>query len=463
MKPVVSIIVPVYNAEKYLKRCVDSILRQDYRDFELLLMDDGSSDGSAEICDGYERADSRVRVIHKENTGVSDTRNQALDQAQGKFIQFLDSDDWIVPEATRLLVRSMEEYDCDMVISDFYRVAGERLAQKGDIEEDKVMNRQEFAACMIENPADFYYGVLWNKMFRRSIIEKYHIRMDTSLSWCEDFLFNLEYIRHAESFYALQVPIYYYLKRKGSLVSQGATVNNTLKMKIGLFEYYNEFYKDVYDQEDYANIRLQVYSFLWSAAKDGGVPIAILPGSKKLGEERHRIQREEVEGDGAVIGQYRFRRLFQYELDIAARKNGLTLEEALLLSALSQMKSCDGARRLGEVAGVGQPKLFLNMQKLEKKKLITQDTEKEETEDFEKTGKEKRAKEKANKEKTSIRLTAEGEKICRDFEQVEADLRAVCTAGFSEEECRRFDDLKERMETNMIRFMVKEVWEEEQG
>lgn len=187
MKPVVSIIVPVYNAEKYLKRCVDSILRQDYRDFELLLMDDGSSDGSAEICDGYERADSRVRVIHKENTGVSDTRNQALDQAQGKFIQFLDSDDWIVPEATRLLVRSMEEYDCDMVISDFYRVAGERLAQKGDIEEDKVMNRQEFAACMIENPADFYYGVLWNKMFRRSIIEKYHIRMDTSLSWCEDF------------------------------------------------------------------------------------------------------------------------------------------------------------------------------------------------------------------------------------------------------------------------------------
>ena len=98
MEPTVSIIVPVYNAEKYLKRCVDSILSQDYRDFELLLMDDGSSDGSAEICDGYERADSRVHVVHKENTGVSDTRNQALDMARGTFIQFLDSDDWIVPE-----------------------------------------------------------------------------------------------------------------------------------------------------------------------------------------------------------------------------------------------------------------------------------------------------------------------------------------------------------------------------
>ena len=153
MEPKVSIIVPVYNAQEYLKRCVDSILSQDYRDFELLLMDDGSKDTSGEICDAYAQQDGRVRVIHKENTGVSDTRNQALELARGTFLQFLDSDDWIVPEATRLLVRSMEEYNCDMVISDFYRVSGERLAQKGDIEEDKVMSRQEFASYMIENPA----------------------------------------------------------------------------------------------------------------------------------------------------------------------------------------------------------------------------------------------------------------------------------------------------------------------
>ena len=150
MEQLVSIIVPVYNAEKYLKRCVDSILAQDYPHFELLLMDDGSSDGSGEICDAYAKADDRVRVVHKENSGVSDTRNQALDLAKGTYVQFLDSDDWIVPEATRLLVRSMEEYNCDMVISDFYRVSGERLAQKGDIEEDKVMSRQEFASYMIE-------------------------------------------------------------------------------------------------------------------------------------------------------------------------------------------------------------------------------------------------------------------------------------------------------------------------
>ena len=112
------------------------------------------------------------------------------------------------------------------------------------------------------------------------------------------------------------MPIYYYLKRRGSLVSQGASITNTVRMKSNIFEYYNEFYKDVYEDKDYADIRLQVYSFLWAAAKDGGV----LPGSKKLGEERRRITREEVEGNGAVIGQYRFRRLYEYELDLAAQK-----------------------------------------------------------------------------------------------------------------------------------------------
>ena len=100
MEPKVSIIVPIYNAQEYLKRCVDSILSQDYRDFELLLMDDGSKDASGEICDAYAQQDGRVRVIHKENSGVSDTRNQALELARGTFLQFLDSDDWIVPEAT---------------------------------------------------------------------------------------------------------------------------------------------------------------------------------------------------------------------------------------------------------------------------------------------------------------------------------------------------------------------------
>lgn len=243
MNPVLSIIVPVYNAENYLNRCVDSILNQEYADFELILADDGSTDSSGDICDSYAVRDPRVRVIHKANSGVSDTRNQAMAQARGTYIQFLDSDDWITPDASKLLVRTAENYHCDLVVADFYRVSGNRVSHKGDIEDDVVLTREGYAAHMMENPADFYYGVIWNKLYRRDIIEKNHLKMNTELNWCEDFLFNLEYILHAETFFALQTPIYYYVKTKGSLVSQNATLLNTVRTKLTVFEYYNQFYK----------------------------------------------------------------------------------------------------------------------------------------------------------------------------------------------------------------------------
>ena len=102
--PAVSIIVPVYNAEDYLGRCVDSILGQEFQDFELLLVNDGSTDSSGKICDDYAAKDKRVYVIHKNNTGVSDTRNMAISHAKGKYLQFVDSDDWLTPDATKLMV-----------------------------------------------------------------------------------------------------------------------------------------------------------------------------------------------------------------------------------------------------------------------------------------------------------------------------------------------------------------------
>ena len=251
MNPTVSIIVPVYNAESSLSRCVDSILGQEYQDFELLLADDGSTDRSGSICDAYAASDSRVKVIHKSNTGVSDTRNTAISHACGTYLQFLDSDDWITPDATKLFVRAVENTQCDMVIADFYRVVGERVSHKGDIDDNSVLTREEFAGHMMKNPADFYYGVIWNKLYRRDIVEKYNLRMNTELSWCEDFLFNLEYILHAETFYTLKAPVYYYVKTKGSLVSQSATIVNSVRMKLTVFEYYNRFYKHVLDEKEY--------------------------------------------------------------------------------------------------------------------------------------------------------------------------------------------------------------------
>lgn len=369
MKPTVSIIIPVYNAEQTVQRCVDSVLRQEYTDFELILVDDGSIDSSGAILDRYAQRDRRVRVIHKKNTGVSDSRNMAIAQAEGTYLQFLDSDDWITPDATKLLVRAVREHPCDLVISDFYRVVGERVSQKGDIDDTAVLSREEFAAHMMENPADYYYGVLWNKLYRRRIISAHKLRMDRDISWCEDFMFNLEYIRYAKSFYALQVPIYYYVKRKGSLANQNISISKTVRMKLTVFEYYNQFYKTVLDESEYEKSRLKVYKFLFDAAQDGVVPPSILPGSKRLGNERVAVR---VPGGGGILQKsLRDRKRLEYYLESAALKNDLTLADALVLLCLSPEGSVTASRReLAELTGLSRGALSVSLQKLNSKELL---------------------------------------------------------------------------------------------
>ena len=339
MKPTVSIIVPVYNAEKFLNRCVDSILGQEYRDFELILVDDGSRDMSGSICDAYAKTDERVVVIHKENSGVSDTRNQGIERAKGTYLQFVDSDDWLTPDATKLMVRAAEEHGCDMVISDFYRVVGDMVSRKGDIESDCVIDREEFASFMMENPADYYYGVLWNKLYRRSLVEAHGIRMDAKLSWCEDFLFNLEYVRYATTFYALRTPVYYYVKTKGSLVNQKISFARTVEMKLAMFECYNDFFKHVLDEDAYERKRLQVYHFLVDAAKDGFVFPATIPGTQKLGEERSQALQEVISEDGIIVEKYRDRKLLERYLESVALKYDMTLAELSLRVTLSSTGS----------------------------------------------------------------------------------------------------------------------------
>ena len=118
----VSLIIPIYNAQTYLRRCLTSAMEQTFQDMEIILVNDGSTDGSLDICREYEKKDPRFRVIDKENTGVSDSRNQAINAAHGIYLQFLDSDDWLTPDATEIFVHAALKYDCDLVITDFYRV-----------------------------------------------------------------------------------------------------------------------------------------------------------------------------------------------------------------------------------------------------------------------------------------------------------------------------------------------------
>ena len=438
MAPTVSIIVPVYNAEKTIGRCVDSILGQQYTDFELLLVDDGSRDGSGAICDSYALADSRVQVIHKENTGVSDTRNIGISRAAGVYLQFLDSADWITPDATKLLVETARDHDCDLVISDFYRVVGERVSRKGDIDEDRVLTREEYAAHMMEQPADFYYGVLWNKLYRRDIVESHRLRMDPELSWCEDFMFNLEYIRHAQRFYALQVPIYYYVKTKGSLASQSLSISKTIRMKLMLFEYYNQFYKSVLDEDEYEKSRLKVYRFLVDAAGDGAVPPTILPGSKKLGDERVSICPEALSGEGVLADSFRERKLLEQYLESAALKNGLSLPEARLLLALEQITSVSSRKNLADFLGVSRSVLSMNLQKLTSKGLIrAEDVRDGET----------------AKRQFQVAILPDARPVLEDLAAAQQGYIEAHLTGFTGEEAEQFALLMEKARANTRRAL----------
>ena len=439
MNPKVSIIIPIYNAEKHLRRCVDSVLKQDFEDFELILMNDGSRDSSGMICDTYAEKDERVRVVHKENSGVSDTRNQAMTLARGEYLQFLDSDDWITPDATGLLVRMAKEHDCEMVIADFYRVIGERLSPKGKIREDGILSREDFAMEMMENPADFYYGVLWNKLYRRDIIEKNNLCMDKDISWCEDFIFNMEYIRHVKQVYALHVPMYYYVKTPGSLVSQGTSISKTIRMKRTVFKCYKEFYKEVFKEEDYEKIRLQVYRFLIDAAGDGAVGPTILPGSMKLGNERISVSLNVAEGVGILFDTYREGKLLDRYLETVAIKYDLSFEDVKLIFYLSQADEGCTLKEMSDVTQIKRRKLITSIQKLISKEYIKLKTPVD--------------LEKKKGAKVECEFLNNAESIIFDLLTAKSTYLQVKYSGFTEEEIEQYEVLAARMRENVQRAL----------
>lgn len=431
MSTKVSIIIPVYNAEKQLERCIESVLKQDYTDFELLLINDGSSDKSGDICERYATSDARIRVVHKENTGVSDSRNLGISMAKGEFLQFLDSDDWITPEATGLLVRGAEKFNCEMVIAEFYRVVGERLARKGDIQEDIVMDREEFAVHMMNNPADFYYGVLWNKLYRRDIIVDNALRMDKEISWCEDFIFNMQYIRYVKKVYALQVPIYYYVRTKGSLVSQGMSISKTIQMKRTVFKCYKEFYKEVFNEEDYEKCKLRVYRFLIDVAGDDRVPLGVFPSSLKLGNERLSMKMSLSEGTGLFWDSFCEKKLLERYLEIVALKRDLMLEDVKLLYFMGHADEIGDTKEVASILGIKRSKLMLSLQRLVNREILEVPGWKEDS------------------PKLELRFGEKAEEVLVDILEAKNSYEQIKYAGLSEEEIEQYDLLTEKIKGNI--------------
>ena len=210
----ISIIVPIYHVEKYLRRCLDSILGQTYKNFELLLVDDGSPDNCGAICDEYAQRDSRIKVIHKENGGLSSARNVALDVATGDYVMFVDSDDWVEPDFCMQALRMIDEHNVQVVAFGHRCVS----ADNGEIQnritkEPRIVDSSEAIRHLILRD-DAIYNFSWNKIYKRSLFE--NIRYPLGLLH-EDDAVTYQLIAKAKKIYVSDVILYNYLIRKDSI------------------------------------------------------------------------------------------------------------------------------------------------------------------------------------------------------------------------------------------------------
>lgn len=209
----ISIIVPVYNAEQYLEKCLDSILAQTYSELEIILVDDGSTDTSGTICDAYAARDSRIIVHHQKNTGQAGARNYGLDIAKGEYIGFVDSDDWVAPEMYETMLACLLRHQADVVVCSRFSVRGGNIKQSfgTNVAEETVMDTEEAVRRFLTYRA--IDSSVWDKLYKRSCVQKVRFPLGYI---CEDVPFVYEVLANSARVVHCAKPLYYWLHRIGS-------------------------------------------------------------------------------------------------------------------------------------------------------------------------------------------------------------------------------------------------------
>ncbi len=232
--PLVSVIVPVYNVEKYLPRCITSILLQTYSNIELLLVNDGSTDRSGRICDDYEKADNRIKVIHKSNSGVSESRNAGIAVASGEFIVFVDSDDWLEKTAIEHMVVISAREQTEIVMMWFDHRNNKIIKPAFNITSNYMDVNTTKAECWKEFFQLYISHVVWGKLYSAEIIKKHNIRFDNNIAYGEDTIFLFEYLCCCEKLYISEKVVYHYNK----LNDNAATRKYHENLIEGIFKYH---------------------------------------------------------------------------------------------------------------------------------------------------------------------------------------------------------------------------------
>lgn len=262
----VSVIVPVYNSFENIENCLESICNQTYKHLEIIIIDDGSKDNSFEKCLQKAQQDNRIKIFRTENNGVSYARNYGLSKASGEYIKFIDADDTMPANAIEFMLNKMKETNVDMVVCGYIRVLPEIKLWNDRLERPGIYDNCKYLCNTLKDPGHYYYGVVWNKLYIRKIIEKNCIRFREDVTLGEDFIFNLNYIKCIRNVLVLKNKLYYY-----SCLNVGSLSRYDKNIEICKTELNNrnkifEVYKNVFIELDLYNEnkkRVQQYWFLY--------------------------------------------------------------------------------------------------------------------------------------------------------------------------------------------------------
>jgi glycosyltransferase involved in cell wall biosynthesis len=275
----ISVVVPVYNVEKYLERCVKSVVRQTYTDWELILVDDGSPDRCPEMCDEYSKKDSRIKVIHQENAGLSNARNAGIREAQGTYLIFLDSDDWMTKNALNTISKLSLD-DVDLCFNDYIERYGEKKTYKKAFKQDKIdfardgfysKSKLELAIndLYIDRDCKATIGYSWSVIYRTSFLKKNKILFPRDTALIEDKAFLLKCIAYTDKIHYESIACTNYYVNEGSLstMSYDGKTEYVLDVFEKLRAYISEFSSNLQDSDVSAHFdNVVLRSLIWRVA-----------------------------------------------------------------------------------------------------------------------------------------------------------------------------------------------------
>ncbi|EFX38341.1 glycosyltransferase, group 2 family protein [Streptococcus parasanguinis ATCC 903] len=248
MKPLLTVVIPVYNVERYLKRCIESVLAQEWKDYEIILVDDGSTDHSPQICDDYVKAYDFISVIHKENGGLSEARNTGISHAKGEYVYFPDSDDWIEPDTFIALAEALESQDFDIISFNREFVKGEEDAIVSEPEVTQVFEGKDAFVQMLKHT--YITGFANDKIYRKSLFIDNNI-LFPSRKYYEDLGTNYKLFLSAQKVYATNQKYYHYLIDNPDSITQSWNEKKFRDM-FGFYKemFYSDFVRSQLNQEE---------------------------------------------------------------------------------------------------------------------------------------------------------------------------------------------------------------------